>query len=199
MSPKTTSGPTDREQKADRERSAVRRPAVAREEARARRARTPVRTVATVARWRTVTALVLSLAGLGVSTYLTIVHFAPSVPLACSSNGIVNCERVTTSPQSYVFGIPVAVLGLAFYVAMTAINLPAAWRAADRRVHLVRLAMGIVGICFVLYLVAAELLVIRNICLWCTSVHVVTFLLFVLLVTTVPSMLGWNDMDARAK
>jgi len=113
----------------------------------------PVRTVATVAPWRTVTALGLSLAGLGVSTYLTIVHFAPSVPLACSSNGIVNCERVTTSPQSYVFGIPVA----------------------------------------------AELLVIRNICPWCTSVHVVIFLLFVLLVTTVPSMLGWNDADARAK
>lgn len=154
-----------------------------------------MRPVAAPARWRSVSALALSIAGLGVSTYLTIVHFAPSVPLACSASGIVNCERVTTSPQSYVFGVPVAVLGLAFYVAMTAINLPVAWHAADRRVHLVRLALGVAGICFVLYLVAAELLVIGNICLWCTSVHVLTFLLFVLLVTTVPSMLGWSDVD----
>jgi uncharacterized membrane protein len=30
----------------------------------------------------------------------------------------------------------------------------------------------------VLYLVAVELLVVRAICLWCTAVHVVTFGLF---------------------
>ena len=39
--------------------------------------------------------------------------------LVCSDKGLMNCEEVTTSPQSMVFGIfPVAVLGLAFYVFM---------------------------------------------------------------------------------
>ena len=37
-----------------------------------------------------------------------------------------------------------------------------------------------VGIGFVLYLVYAELFTIGSICLYCTSVHVITFLLFVL-------------------
>lgn len=147
--------------------------------------------------WRPVTALVLSLAGLGVSIYLTVGHFA-NVPLACSDNGLVNCEKVTHSPQSYVFGIPVAVLGLAFFVAMSAINVPAAWRAADPRVHLARLAMSVAGMGFVLYLVAAELLIIGNICLWCTSVHAITFLLFVLMLTTIPAMLGWGASSERA-
>jgi len=143
------------------------------------------------ATWRVVVSLLLSLAGLGVSIYLTVDHFAKIAP-ACSDQGIVNCTKVTTSAQSYFLGIPVAVLGLCFYVVMTAINLPVAWRSLDRRVHIARFALITVGMAFALYLVSAELLIIGNICLWCTSVHVVTFCLFVLVVSTVPSMLGWG-------
>ncbi len=144
------------------------------------------------ATWVVVASFLLSLAGLGIATYLTVAHFA-KIPLACSDTGLVNCEKVTTSAQSYFLGIPVAVLGLCFYVVMVAVNSPMAWRAADRRVHMLRLALLVVGICFALYLVACELLVIGNICLWCTSVHVVTFVLFVLVVTTVPPILGWGS------
>ncbi|MGH8988667.1 MAG: vitamin K epoxide reductase family protein [Acidimicrobiales bacterium] len=147
------------------------------------------REVVSAARWRTIAALVLSIGGLGVSTYLTVAHYSHT-PLACSDSGIVNCEKVTTSAQSVFLGVPVAVWGLAFFVAMVAVNLPAAWRSVDRRVHALRLAMVVVGMCFVLYLVSAELLIIKNICLWCTSVHAITFLLFVLVVATVPQMLG---------
>lgn len=146
-------------------------------------------------RWRPWVALLLSAAGLGISTYLTIDHFA-KIRLVCAESGVVNCQKVTTSAQSHFLGMPVAVLGLAFYVVMTALNLPAAWRAADRRVHLARLVLSLLGIAFVLYLVAAELLIIGSICLWCTSVHVVTFLLLVLLVATVPTMLGWGAAAA---
>ena len=46
----------------------------------------------------------------------------------------------------------------------------------------VRLGSVVIGIIFVLYLIYTELVTLRAICLWCTSVHVVTFLLFVLLV-----------------
>ncbi len=143
------------------------------------------------ARWRSTAALVLSVVGLGVATYLTVAHYA-GVALACSDNGIINCERVTSSAQSIFLGVPVALWGLLFFAAMVAVDLPVAWRSTDRRVHALRLAMTAVGIVFVLYLVSAELLVIKHICLWCTSVHVITFLLFVLMVTTVPQMLGWG-------
>jgi len=148
------------------------------------------------ARWRTVAALVLSIAGLGVSTYLTITHFLPGA-LVCSGSGLVNCARVTTSRQSYFLGVPVAIWGLAFYVAMTVANLPVLWRMQDRRVHILRLLMAIGGMGFVLYLVSAELLIIKNICLWCTAVHAITFLLFVLMVATVPQMLGWGASGYR--
>jgi len=144
------------------------------------------------ATWTLVVSLVLSVAGLGVSIYETVAHFAKLSLICPDSGGAITCKKVTTSPQSYFLHVPVAVLGLAFFVAMVALCSPPAWRAADRRVHLVRLGLSVVGLCFVLYLVAAELLIIGSICLWCTSVHVITFLLFVVVLTTVPTMLGWG-------
>jgi uncharacterized membrane protein len=154
-------------------------------------------TIEAPAAWRVVVAMVLSFGGLGISIYLTVAHFVGTQVLACSAAGVINCEKVTTSAQSYFppnssVGVPVAVLGLAFYVVMTLINLPFAWRVQDRRVHIARLALAALGTGFALYLVAAELLIIGNICLWCTSVHVVTFALFVLIIATVPAMLGWG-------
>src|SRR5207302_10714006 len=96
---------------------------------------------------------VLALGGLGVSVYLTIAHYTESALAGCSEKGLVDCTKVTTSPQSYVFGIPVAVLGLAFFVFMVPIMSPWAWRAARREIHLARMASLVVGIGFVLYLV----------------------------------------------
>jgi len=131
--------------------------------------------------WLQLTTVALALAGLGVSIYLTIAHFTESTLLGCSEvKGLVDCTKVTTSAQSYVFGIPVAVLGLAFFLFAVAIMSPWAWRAARREIHLVRIASLVVGMGFVLYLLYAELFIIGSICLYCTSVHVITFLLFVL-------------------
>jgi uncharacterized membrane protein len=147
--------------------------------------------------WRTVVALVLSLAGLGVSIYLTIDHFA-KITLVCSDTGIINCQKVTTSGESYFLHIPVALLGLIYYAVMVVINTPWAWRATDRRVHLFRLVAICLGMGFALWLISAEALIIHNICIWCTSVHVITFCLFVLILATVPRMLGWGYASYRA-
>ena len=144
--------------------------------------------------WKVVTSLVLSLIGLGIASYLTYAHFQPQA-LVCADNGLINCAKVTTSAESRFLGIPVAILGLGYYLVMTGFNLPRAWRSTDRRVHLARLVLSGVGMAFALYLVAAELIIIGNICVWCTAVHVVTFLLFVLIVTTVPGMLGWGSAE----
>lgn len=135
-----------------------------------------------VPRWLPWVAEVFSMAGLAVSVYLTLTHYASSaVPLACSGTGAINCAKVTTSPQSMVFGvIPVAVLGLPFFAAMAALNHPAAWRSLRAWVTPLRMATAVVGMGFVLYLVASELLSIGAICIWCTAVHGLTFALFLL-------------------
>ncbi len=126
---------------------------------------------------------ILSLYGLGASIYLTIAHYDTHITLACSDKGLINCQAVTTSAESIVFGVfPVAVLGLAFYVFMVAVNSPWGWRLNWPAVRWTRFGSVIVGMCFVLYLIYAEIDEIHAICLWCTSVHVATFLIFALLV-----------------
>ncbi len=128
------------------------------------------------------TTLVVSVLGLADSAYLTYEHFTQSASFACPENATVNCVKVTTSPESHVFGIPVAVLGLAFFLFMVAINSPWGWRAPWPAFHWARLGSVVVGIVFVLYLIWAELFKINAICLYCTGVHVLTFILFALIV-----------------
>jgi len=144
--------------------------------------------------WMQLATFLLALAGLGVSIYLTIAHFTQAPLAGCSESGLVNCTKVTTSPQSYVFGIPVAVLGLAFYLFAVAIMSPWAWRSNRREIHLIRMASLVAGIGFVLYLLYAELFIIGSICLYCTSVHVITFVLFVL---TMFAVAAWGLGPAR--
>ena len=120
----------------------------------------------------------------------------PSVPLACSDKGVINCALVTSSAESMVFGVlPVAVLGLAFFVFMTAAVSPWAWRLQFPALAWVRLASVIIGIGFVLYLVYTELFTLDAICLWCTSVHVLTFLLFALIVGGAAAGYGLRERD----
>ena len=154
----------------------------------------------TVPLWFQLVTWVLSLAGLGVSIYLTIAHFTESKLLGCSESGLVNCTKVTTSPQSYVFGIPVAVLGLAFFVAAVALMSPWGWRSTRREVALIRIASLVVGMGFVLYLLYAELFIIGSICLYCTSVHAITFLLFVLTIFAAAALgaEAWRGLAAEA-
>ena len=133
--------------------------------------------------WLQLTTWALALAGLGVSIYLTVAHFTSPRILVCSEKGFVNCAAVTTSPESMVFGIfPVAVLGLAFYVFMAAVTSPWAWRAAWPAIRWARFGSVLVGMVFVLYLIYTELFTLNAICLFCTIVHVITFLLFGLIV-----------------
>ena len=142
-------------------------------------------------RWRPLVALLLSLAGLGDAAYLTLAHYSTTVSLVCSDSGVVNCAKVTTSPQSMIFGvIPVALAGLVFFVALTVVNLPPLWRSARWWVPWLRLGMLVGGMCFVLYLVSAELLVIGNICLWCTGVHIITLLLFIVVISDLPRLMA---------
>ena len=134
---------------------------------------------------------VLSLAGLAISGYLTFTHFAGTQFLACSSTGTIDCAAVTTSAQSAFLGVPVAVLGLVNYVAMTAMNSPWGWHARTYWLHVARLGLAVGAMLFVLWLLGAELLIIGHLCLWCTGVHLVTFALLVVLSRVTPAQLGW--------
>lgn len=129
--------------------------------------------------WLQLVTTVLALGGLGVASYETWAHFNGSHLAGCTGNGSENCTAVITSPQSMVFGvIPVAILGLLFYVFVVAIMSPWSWRIQRREAGLLRLASMVAGMGFVVYLIYAELYQVGSWCLYCTFVHIITFILF---------------------
>jgi uncharacterized membrane protein len=131
-----------------------------------------------VPNWVLATSLGLSLAAVGIASYLTVAHYADPGALACPDSGVVNCTLVTTSPESAVFGVPVAVLGLVWAVAMMCLCLPRAWRSRAEWVERTRLIATGAGAVTVVYLVYTELFRIGAICLWCTAIHVTALALF---------------------
>jgi uncharacterized membrane protein len=133
-------------------------------------------------RWPWIVGFSLTLLGFGVSAYLTYEHYTGSSSLTCpatSSNGVVNCLKVTTSPWSMEYGIPVAVLGLVFFAIMGILQSPQAWRTTLAAARVGRVLWCLVGLGSAVKLIYDELYKVHAICEWCTSVHIVTFLLFV--------------------
>ena len=146
--------------------------------------------------WLPFSCLALSVLGLLDAGYQTYTHFSNTGLVGCSAKGD-SCVVVQTSSYAWVFGIPVAVLGLAFFVFMVVINSPQAWRAKNPLIHRLRLAAVVVGMLFVLYLIYNELIRIGQVCEYCTSVHIITFILFALIVyqATAPKPAPAPDRD----
>jgi len=131
--------------------------------------------------WLPFTAFVLSVLGLADSVYQAYADLSGTGLAGCSARADA-CVVVQHSAEAYIFGIPVAVFGVVFYAFMIAICSPQAWRSPLPAVRRARVAAVIVGMGFVLYLIYAELVELGEICPYCTSVHVITFVLFSLIV-----------------
>jgi uncharacterized membrane protein len=128
--------------------------------------------------WARTSSLALSLAAVGIASYLTFTHYADQAALACPDTGVVNCTLVTTSSWSVLLGVPVAVLGLAWALAMTALTSPWAWRAGPLWVAGTRFVLAGAGAAMVVYLIYVELFRVGAVCLWCTAVHLTALGLF---------------------
>jgi uncharacterized membrane protein len=130
-----------------------------------------------VRRLRLATA-VLAAIGAGIAGYLTYIHYAGINPVCISGSG--GCEKVQSSRWSELAGIPVAVLGLAGYVAiLLSLALP------EDLGQLAAALLSLVGAGFSLYLTYTELFEIHAICQWCVASAVLMVLLAIVSVARV--------------
>jgi uncharacterized membrane protein len=107
----------------------------------------------------------LALVGLLIAGYLAWTRLSGGLPVCGPLRG---CETVALSPYSELFGIPVALFGLAFSAVLTGLAV-AWWRRADRRALIGLYGLGLLGVLFVAYLTYLELFVIGAICVWCAG------------------------------
>ncbi|MDP4009311.1 MAG: vitamin K epoxide reductase family protein [bacterium] len=115
----------------------------------------------------------LSFLGFLDALYLTILHYA-SIPVSCGA--FTECSRVLSSEYAVVLGIPLAALGIVYYLA---VFLSAAFFLdTERRIFLLAASllpfMGLVASGFFLYL---QIAVIEALCPYCLVSAIITLLL----------------------
>jgi uncharacterized membrane protein len=122
-------------------------------------------------------AILVSVAGLAVSLYLTALHYEGVAP-ACVSSGAINCEAVLSSSYAVVGGtsIPTSALGIVWFAVSAAL-----WTRPPGWMHL---AWSGIGLLTVLYLVFVEIVLLGALCLWCTAAHVLVVALVLVAVTS---------------
>jgi uncharacterized membrane protein len=121
--------------------------------------------------WRVM--VVVAVIGLGVATFLTILHYTRTV-VPCAAHGNP-CEVVQTSIYSHVLGIPVALLGLLGYVAILVTLLV----PPSELSRVATLGVTLFGVAFSGYLTYREIFTLKAICEWCVSSAVMMALLFI--------------------
>ena len=136
--------------------------------------------------------LALNVVGVAVMVYLTAVHFSTEELLACPGSGVVDCQAVLASDQSELFGIPIAIVGIAWFLIAGAFAVASLRYAGDEPPLFTNGAMAwtFTGVLFALYLIYAELVWIHAICLWCTVAHLVIGAMMVIQVLTHPMRSG---------
>jgi len=107
--------------------------------------------------------VVMAVAGVGLASYLTYIHYAGIKPL-CGRNG-GSCELVQTSKYSHLAGVPVALMGLIGYVLILASLLA----PEEERWRFATAALVLGGFAFSAYLTYREVFSLEEICEYCVS------------------------------
>lgn len=114
----------------------------------------------------------LSLAGLAIMSYLTYIHYANASSF-CDISKEVSCDVVTTSLYSEIFGIPVSVLGVGYFLTVLIVSL--------RRMNPDRFRFLFMLTAFVLvpslYLSFMEFFVIKSFCILCETSKVLMLII----------------------
>ena len=112
--------------------------------------------------------LAIAFVGMGISAYLSFVHFS-GIPVYCEESG--GCHTVQSSEYAKLVGVPVALLGFFLYSGILVAGLigmrGAGWLAEVAPFLVFGLALA--GVLYSAYLTWLELYRIYAICAWCVA------------------------------
>jgi uncharacterized membrane protein len=106
-------------------------------------------------------AIGVALAGLGIATYLTVVHYTGGDPVCAVSHG---CATVQQSDYATLAGVPVALLGVLGYVGLLAALIVDGEAGRTAAAFL-----SLAGLAFSAWLTYVEVGILDAICIWCVG------------------------------
>ena len=129
--------------------------------------------------------VILALAGLASALSSLYVHHQllnrPGYLSFCDVNATVSCTEVYQSRYAYLGGVPVALLGALWYVAVLLVLAGGQWGWASLRDNAPGyvFVLSTAGLGFVLYMAWASLVVLKIVCLMCVATYVAVAALFI--------------------
>jgi uncharacterized membrane protein len=130
--------------------------------------------------WLRIVSLLLVAAGLFVSGYLSYTKLTQTA-LVCVEGGTFNCDIVSNSIYSRIFGIEVAYLGFLTYLALGALLL------LERRVTFLRdygtalmFGLTLFAFLFSMWLVYVQVALLQALCPWCLAHELIMTFLFII-------------------
>ena len=144
---------------------------------------------APVPRWIFWTLAATSLVGFADAMFLSIQHFQNTIPPCVLFTG---CETVTTSPYALIAGVPIAVLGALFYLAILVLSLVSLDRGARSLILKILVIFSSIGFLFTLWLLYLQLFVIHALCIYCILSCLTSTLIFIL------SLFGFRSFSRKS-
>ena len=142
-----------------------------------------------ITRLKLLVLVVMSVFGLAAALeVLATYYYLGQTPPGCNPGGFFDCDKVLGSSYSKVFGIPLELFAVAYFV----VNLALVYLIAFGSQRMFRLSLKTIfawrflGLLLVPYLVIIELFILHAVCIYCTMMHVaivadfiiITYLLF---------------------
>lgn len=123
--------------------------------------------------------LFLGVAGIGISGYLTYVHYQNVSPVCLK---VTNCELVLSSPFAAIWGVPMSIFGLAIYSLLTTLGIIHMRAKQDGQVSIALMiySTALAGTLFSAYLYYLEIFEIHAFCTWCIASSVVMVSILIL-------------------
>ncbi|MDH3644996.1 MAG: vitamin K epoxide reductase family protein, partial [Gammaproteobacteria bacterium] len=128
--------------------------------------------------------IVLSLAGLLISGYLTQRHYALSegvslAPSFCTVNATIDCDRVLLSQYAVVFGYPLSSIGFAFYLVILWLAVAVGFLDSQLSLEIRReavswiVALTLLALVIDVYLLGVLIFALGAVCLMCVATYLI--------------------------
>ena len=130
--------------------------------------------------------LAFAVLGLGASSWSSYVHYSlltvPGYTSFCDVSGAISCTQAYLSQYGSLWGVPVALGGVVYFVTVLLIAGVAGQSSARGRENVPAyvFALSTVALAFVLYLGWASLFKLNTVCLLCATTYVAVIALFVI-------------------
>ncbi len=122
----------------------------------------------------------LGLIGLAVSSYAFVLHLRVKAGgSACGVSETINCDKVLTSRYGEIFGVPLGLYGVVFFLIVLTTAVTTEPPARDRAVALQRLLVAGVGFASSVLLTFISWTQLHALCLVCLGTHATTLTLFI--------------------